>query len=188
MPCHTHSDQPVQVKSTCRDNTLEARRQKRALQCWQRTGLRKAWLTWRDHMGSRADAMLALRAVAVRLHAPVLSSAWQAWQAFTARRGAKRVSILVLSCTGVQGRELEMPCWRSGPWLCICIPPCCHLPGRPGRRSRLAEATSGWPCSPEKLEAIACMLLPACPCALVSLAGTAGIDSLHGGQAGKRSD
>ena len=74
-----------------RDNTLEARRHKQALLCWQRTGLRKAWLTWRDHMATREQALQALRVVAMRLQAPVMSSAWQAWGEFTARRGAKRV-------------------------------------------------------------------------------------------------
>ena len=52
-----------------RDNTLEARRHKQAVRCWQLAGLRKAWATWVDHMGRRADAVQALRRVGMRLHA-----------------------------------------------------------------------------------------------------------------------
>ena len=40
--------------------------------------------------------MQALRAVAVRLQSPVLSTAWQSWQAYTARRSAKQVRMILL--------------------------------------------------------------------------------------------
>ena len=91
-----HATVPPQVTQLTpnlmrRDNTLDARRHKQAVRCWQLAGLRKAWATWADHMGRKAEAVQALRRVGMKLHAPALSGAWQSWQDYNARRGAKRV-------------------------------------------------------------------------------------------------
>ena len=61
------------------------------MRCWQLAGLRRAWLTWAGHMGRKAEGLQALRRVGMKLHAPALSGAWQSWQNYNARRGAKRV-------------------------------------------------------------------------------------------------
>ena len=42
-------------------------------------------------MGRKAEGLQALRRVGMKLHAPALARAWQSWQDYNARRGAKRV-------------------------------------------------------------------------------------------------
>ena len=105
-----------------RENATEARQHKRALQCWQGLAVRKAWATWQDHMGDRARAMQALRAVAVRLQTPVLSTAWRSWQAYTARRGAKQVPARLTAAAAAsaclsRGTGCQIGCSACTAWL-----------------------------------------------------------------------